>query len=120
MGIFNLVPALPMDGGRIFRAALQQRMGRLKATRIAATVSRVFGVLFIAVGVFQQAYSLALIGALLFLMVRNEERFAEQEAIRRQYLNPYDVPPPGGGPETREEFVDPWGRRWVVVTRLSD
>jgi Zn-dependent protease len=121
MGIFNLVPALPMDGGRIFRAALQQRMGRLRATRIAASVSRVFGVLFIAVGLMFGQLSLALIGGLLFLMVRGEERFAEREAERKQYFDPYDIPP-AGGPlrETREEYVDPWGRRWVVVTRLSD
>ena len=120
MGLFNLVPALPMDGGRIFRAALQQRMGRLKATRVAAGVSRVFGVLFIAVGLFYGQLSLALIGGLLFLMVRGEERFAEQqEAVRRQYFDPYDIPMPQGR-TTREEYVDPWGRRWVLVTRLSE
>jgi Zn-dependent protease len=107
MGLFNLVPALPMDGGRIFRAALQERMGRLRATRVAATVSRVFGALFIAVGLWYGQLSLALIGGLLFLMVRGEERFAEhQEALRKR--------------QTYEEYVDPWGRRWVVVTRLSD
>ncbi len=107
MAVFNLVPALPMDGGRIFRAALQRRMGRLQATRVAATVSRAFGVVFIAVGLLFGQLSLALIGGLLFLMVRGEERFAEREALIQAR-------------RSEEEYVNPWGRRWVVVTRLSD
>ncbi len=41
MGIFNLVPALPMDGGRILRAALSLRMPALDATRIACRIARV-------------------------------------------------------------------------------
>jgi Zn-dependent protease len=92
MGIFNLVPALPMDGGRIFRAVLQQRLGRLRATRTAATVSRAFGWIFIIVGVFYGPISLAFVGGLLFLMVRAEERFAEQDSMLRMRYRFLDVP----------------------------
>jgi Zn-dependent protease len=42
MGIFNLIPALPMDGGRIFRALLQPRLGFLRATETAIVIARVF------------------------------------------------------------------------------
>jgi len=45
LGGFNLLPALPMDGGRIFRAALTRRLGRLRATVIAVKVARVVAVL---------------------------------------------------------------------------
>lgn len=37
---FNLIPAFPMDGGRILRASLTPRLGRLKATRIAASIGK--------------------------------------------------------------------------------
>lgn len=49
--VFNLLPAFPMDGGRIARAFIWWRTGnRTKATRIAATMGRGFGYLFMAVG----------------------------------------------------------------------
>lgn len=47
LGLFNLIPAYPMDGGRIFRALLSPRLGPARATRIAATVARVIAILFV-------------------------------------------------------------------------
>ena len=44
--LFNLIPSFPMDGGRVFRAILTPRLGRLLATRIAAKVGRVFAWIF--------------------------------------------------------------------------
>ena len=54
--IFNLIPAFPMDGGRILRAILQQCfMTRLKATWIASRIGRGIAILFV-VGVILNAF----------------------------------------------------------------
>ena len=52
LGAFNLVPALPTDGGRILRAALSGRYGALGATRISVKVARVVTVALGIWGVF--------------------------------------------------------------------
>jgi len=47
LALFNFLPALPMDGGRIFRSALRLFMPRLKATYVAMIVGRVVAVLLV-------------------------------------------------------------------------
>ena len=53
LGLFNLIPGFPMDGGRILRALLWKVRGdRFAATRNAATIGRAFGYLLIALGIY--------------------------------------------------------------------
>jgi Zn-dependent protease len=52
LAIFNLLPGFPMDGGRIFRAALGRGMSFERATAIAAAVGRVFAIGLGLVGLF--------------------------------------------------------------------
>ena len=53
LGLFNLIPGFPMDGGRVLRAILWRIRGdRLVATRNAALVGRAFGYVLIGLGVF--------------------------------------------------------------------
>ncbi|MCL1888213.1 MAG: site-2 protease family protein [Kiritimatiellaeota bacterium] len=51
LGLFNLMPAFPMDGGRILRATLQSSMSKIRATWIASRIGRAIAVVFIVVGV---------------------------------------------------------------------
>lgn len=85
MGIFNLLPALPMDGGRILRALLAPRLGDLRATRIAAKVARVFAVLFFLGGIYVGSWTLPLMGLFLLMLARQEEKQAERREVERQW-----------------------------------
>jgi Zn-dependent protease len=72
MALFNLLPALPMDGGRILRAALTLRMGATRATPLAATVSQVLALGLGTLGLLQGNFLLAFIAAFVFLGAAQE------------------------------------------------
>lgn len=52
LAVFNLIPAFPMDGGRVLRAGLAMWLGQTKATRIAATIGQGFAFLLGFAGLF--------------------------------------------------------------------
>jgi len=75
--VFNLLPAFPMDGGRVLRALLAQRLDYVRATRIAARVGQVMAILFVIVGLKIQHPMLMLIGVFIFFGARNEAHIVE-------------------------------------------
>lgn len=101
LGAFNLIPALPMDGGRVFRGLLALKYSHLKATRIAAGVGKYLAIAGIAWGVIRGPWTLAIIGIFIFFSAGMEERYAAmQDAYRkaREGGSPFGRSPFGGFP----------------------
>ncbi len=74
LAIFNLLPAFPMDGGRVLRALLASRTNELNATRIAMRVGQGMAVLLGLLGIFTGALNLVLIATFIFAGARMEWR----------------------------------------------
>lgn len=74
MGGFNLMPAFPMDGGRVLRAALSTMIGYDRATQAAMLLGSTFALIFAAVGAWLQVWSLVLVGSFLAVALRVEHQ----------------------------------------------
>ncbi len=82
LATFNLLPAFPMDGGRIFRAALAMRLGRDRATRVAARVGQAMAVLLGATGLLYNPM-LVLIAVFVWAGAKAEASMTELKATLR-------------------------------------
>lgn len=80
LAVFNLIPAFPMDGGRVFRAVLSFKFERHVATRIAASVGQLLAVGFVFIGFFYNPF-LIFIGVFIFLGAQAEAQFAEAKSL---------------------------------------
>ncbi len=81
---FNLIPAFPMDGGRLFRSALSIKMSKLKATRIAKDIGQIFAIVFIFAGFFHNPF-LIVIGFFIFLGAKGEYEMVKYHDILNNY-----------------------------------
>jgi Zn-dependent protease len=103
LAIFNLIPAFPLDGGRILRAILSTRWSRLQATRLAALVGMGCAVVLFAVGYHIGDLIFAVGSGLIFILAwaelrvqQRRSRLAEARAgdhleadFHRLYLHPH-------------------------------
>lgn len=115
---FNLVPALPMDGGRILRALLTRKMDFVRATDVSVTVSRAFAIAFGVLGL-MGAYQLLVLAPLLWIMGTRERMVARMMAhsyvttgdgYRQRVYHPFDSPVEG----MRRWAAPPPSRRFAI------
>lgn len=82
LGAFNLLPAFPMDGGRMLRAMLAARWGTGPATRAAIALGAAFAVAFVVAGVAWREPGLLLVGAFMLVAQRREAQVLRQLGVR--------------------------------------
>ncbi|MDR6305618.1 stage IV sporulation protein FB [Nitrobacter vulgaris] len=106
--LFNLIPAFPMDGGRVLRAVLAMRVSHVEATRIAARIGQGAAFLFALVGLFANPM-LIVIGLFIYLSASAEaQHVAFQDGakglpVSDVMLNPVETLLPGS---TLDDAVD--------------
>jgi Zn-dependent protease len=72
LSLFNLLPALPMDGGRVFRALLSLSLGHSRATQVAAAVGQVIAIILLSIAFKKDWAPLALIAMFVFVGAARE------------------------------------------------
>jgi Zn-dependent protease len=97
IGVFNLIPAFPMDGGRILRAILHRKLGILRATEIAASVGKFIALVGLVFGIIHSAFSLIIIAIFVFITSSIELSMVRRREMLKQM---------GGSPFDRQFQVD--------------
>ncbi len=87
MGIFNFLPALPLDGGRVLRVLLVKKLGHIRAANVALNISYGLGFLICGAGLYalyvtKFNFSFLLIGGFLIANITEERRNANMIIMR--------------------------------------
>jgi Zn-dependent protease len=109
LALFNLIPAFPMDGGRVLRALLSGWLGRTRATMVAAGIGRGLALLFGVYCLFYGSFLQALLAGFIYFAAGQELAHVlaegQQERARKQWGH---VQAPSDG-----IWTAPAGFRWV-------
>jgi Zn-dependent protease len=103
LAVFNLIPAFPMDGGRILRGLLATRTGPVRATDIASTVGQAFAIGFFILAFTTGSFLLAFVALFIFFGASGEAQLVRQRETMRG-LTVSDVM----GTKRRTETVTPY------------
>jgi len=84
LAVFNLIPAFPMDGGRVLRSLLAGRIGYVKATKLAVALGHIFAIGFAYFGVVSSNLVLIAIAIFIYMAASNEAHQVDvKEALRK-------------------------------------
>ncbi len=84
LGLFNLIPAFPMDGGRILRSILARKMGFVKATKVSAEIGKFLAILMAIFGIFV-SWWLILIALFIYIGASEEEKLITIEGLLARF-----------------------------------
>jgi len=93
LAAFNMIPAFPMDGGRILRALLATRLDWIRATRIAVNLGHIFAFVFVYFGIARGNLMLVIIAIFIYMAASGEEAQAETKEILKKFRI-HDILPP--------------------------
>jgi Zn-dependent protease/CBS domain-containing protein len=118
LAIFNLLPAFPMDGGRILRAGVTPFIGRQGATTVAVAIGVTLGVLIGILGLVSGEYLIVLVMAFVILAAFAEGRSVRlEESMRRLRVGQFAVWDRGGvSPDDPIAMALRQGARDLAVT----
>jgi Zn-dependent protease/predicted transcriptional regulator len=85
LALFNLLPAFPLDGGRLLRALLAYTMPYVRATQTAVAVGRLLAVMMAIFGIFSGAIGLLLIAFFVYVGGSAELEAVSSRAVLRQF-----------------------------------
>jgi Zn-dependent protease/CBS domain-containing protein len=103
LALFNLLPAFPLDGGRVLRGLLATRLGAVRATEISSIVGQLFAVAFFLIGLLGGNFLLALVAVFIYFGATGEAQMV-REREKTLGLRVSDVM----GTKPRTETVTPY------------
>jgi Zn-dependent protease/CBS domain-containing protein len=98
LAVFNMIPAFPMDGGRVLRAALAAGLGFQRATRLAATIGHWFAIALALLGLFSNPMLIVIAIFIYFaasaeLQATNVRAFSKDLPVARAMITEFSALP---------------------------